>query len=326
MSVLVTGGAGYIGSHMILRLRDAGESVVAIDDLSTGRKELVPDDVPLTVGDLGDSDLVRSVIRDQGVTEIMHFAGSVIVPESVANPLKYYKNNTAVSRGLLEVAVDEGVGSFVFSSTAAVYGSVGAAPVSEEAPTVPVSPYGTSKLMTELMLRDVAAVSPLRFGALRYFNVAGADPLGRVGQCTPEATHLIKVACQAALGQRDYLEVFGTDFDTIDGTGVRDYIHVSDLADVHAHLLDHLRSGGESVTVNCGYGRGVSVRQVIDTVRSVSGADFDVREGPRRPGDPASVVADVGKLARILPWTPRHDDLRGIVESALEWERRLAVA
>ncbi len=324
MSVLVTGGAGYIGSHMVLRLRDAGEDVVVIDDLSTGRKELLPADVPLIVGNLADPALARAAIRDHGVNEIMHFAGSIIVPESVADPLKYYLNNTVVSRGLIEVAVDEGVAGFVFSSTAAVYGSVGTDPVSETAPTVPLSPYGTSKLMTELMLRDVAAVTPLRYGVLRYFNVAGADPEGRSGHSTPQATHLIKVACKTALGQRDCLEVFGTDFDTIDGTGVRDYIHVTDLVDAHALLLDHLRAGGDSVTLNCGYGRGLSVRQVIDTVKEVSGVDFEVREAPRRAGDPASVVANVEKLRSMLPWTPKHDDLRGIIESAYRWEVGLA--
>lgn len=321
MCVLVTGGAGYIGSHMVLRLLDAGEEVVVIDDLSSGQRDLVPEDANLIVGNLGDLDLVRSVIRNHDVEDILHFAGSVIVPESVADPLKYYLNNTAVSRGLIDLALAEDVLHFLFSSTAQVYGSFDG-PVPETAHTVPLSPYGNSKLMTELILRDVAAVSNLRYGVLRYFNVVGADPAGRSGHGAAGTKHIIRIACRAALGQLDYVEVFGTDYETEDGTGVRDYIHVSDLVDAHALVLDHLRAGGDSVTLNCGYGRGHSVRQVIDKVKEVSGVDFEVRDAPRRDGDPASVVADADKLRATLPWSPKHDDLHGIVESTFAWEAR----
>ena len=323
MSVLVTGGAGYIGSHMVLRLCDAGEDVVVFDNLSTGHRDLVCDRATFVEGDLGDSDAVAACIREHDVQEIMHFAGSIIVPESVAEPLMYYQNNTCVSRGLIEVALAEGVERFIFSSTAAVYGSVGTEPICEETPTIPLSPYGSSKLMTEWMLRDVALVRDLKYGVFRYFNVAGADPQGRSGHCAPEATHLIKVACKAALGQRDHVSVFGGDFDTVDGTGVRDYIHVWDLVGAHALLLQYLRDGGDSVTLNCGYGAGSSVRQVIDMVKDVSGVDFEVREAPRRPGDPASVIANADRLRDTLPWEPRHNDLREMVKSAYEWELKL---
>lgn len=320
MSVLVTGGAGFIGSHMVLRLCDAGERVVVYDDLSTGHRRLVSDKATFIEGGLEDIDRLTACIRDHDVREIIHFAGSIIVPESVANPLKYYRNNTAVSRSLIEVAVTEGVERFIFSSTAAVYGNVGNDPVSEDAPTLPVSPYGASKLMTEWMLRDVGQVTPLKYGIFRYFNVAGADPQGRSGHCANEATHLIKVACKAALGQRDHVAIFGSDFETVDGTGVRDYIHVWDLVDAHALLLDHLRAGGESAVMNCGYGKGSSVRQVIDVIKDISGVDFEVRTAPRRPGDPGSVVANVDRIRQVLGWQPKYDDLRLMVEHAYRWE------
>jgi UDP-glucose 4-epimerase len=274
-------------------------------------------------GNAGDMALVGKLIADHGIKEIIHFAGSIVVPESVTNPLKYYSNNTATSRNLIEAAVTGGVEHMVFSSTAAVYGMTGLEPVAEDTPLTPMSPYGRSKLMTEWMLADVAAAYPFTYGALRYFNVAGADPKKRSGQSTPFATHLIKVTAQTALGQRDNVDIFGTDFPTPDGTGVRDYIHVSDLVDAHALLLDYLRGGGTSTVCNCGYGTGYSVRQVIDMVKRVSGVDFTVTEGPRRPGDPASVVARADKVRELLGWQPAHADLEEIVRGAYEWEKYL---
>jgi UDP-glucose 4-epimerase len=268
-------------------------------------------------------DLVSRLIAEHGISEIIHFAGSIVVPESVSNPLKYYANNTAASRNLIDAAVKGGVKHMVFSSTAAVYGMPGLEPVGEDNVLNPLSPYGRSKLMTEMMLADVAAAHPFTYGALRYFNVAGADPKKRSGQSTPEATHLIKVTAQAALGQRDSVGIFGTDFPTPDGTGVRDYIHVTDLVEAHALLLGHLRAGGESTVCNCGYGTGYSVRQVIDMVRKVSGVDFKVVEGPRRPGDPASVVAKADKVRQLLGWQPQHADLEKIVTAAYQWEKYL---
>lgn len=324
MAVLVTGGAGYIGSHMVLRLCDAGEAVVVLDNLATGFDWAIDPRAQFVEGNAGDMALVGALIGKHGIAEIIHFAGSIVVPESVADPLKYYGNNTAASRNLVEAAVKGGVKHMVFSSTAAVYGMTGLEPVAEETPLNPMSPYGRSKLMTEMMLADVAAAHPLTYGALRYFNVAGADPRKRSGQSTPLATHLIKVTAQAALGQRRHVEIFGTDFPTPDGTGVRDYIHVSDLVEAHALLLGYLRQGGKSVTMNCGYGQGYSVRQVIDMVRKVSGVDFAVREGPRRAGDPASVVARADKVREMLGWVPAHADLEEIVTAAYEWERYLA--
>lgn len=324
MSVLVTGGAGYIGSHMVLRLIDAGETVIVLDNLTTGFDWAVDRRATLVVGNAGDQDLVARLIAEHRVEAIVHFAGSIVVPESVVDPLKYYRNNTAVSRSLLEAAVLGGVRHFIFSSTAAVYGMTGLDPVSEDVPLDPVSPYGRSKLMTEMMLADVAAAHPITYGVLRYFNVAGADPGGRAGQSTSGATHLIKVAAQAALGQRDKVGIFGTDFPTPDGTGVRDYIHVSDLAEAHALLLDYLRSGGASATMNCGYGKGFSVREVIQTVRAVTGVDFLAEEGPRRPGDPAAVVAKADRVRQLLGWVPKHDQLPDIVADAVRWERYLA--
>ena len=323
MTVLVTGGAGYIGSHMVLNLTDAGEKVVVLDNLVTGFDWAIDGRATFVQGSASDMELVGSLIRQHGITEIVHFAGSIVVPESVSDPLKYYGNNTATSRNLIEAAVKNGVKHFIFSSTAAVYGMTGLAPVVEETPLNPMSPYGRSKLMTEWMLADVAAAHPITYGVLRYFNVAGADPGKRSGQSTPLATHLIKVACQTALGQRQKMDIFGTDYETPDGTCIRDYIHVTDLIAAHALLLKHLRGGGASTTLNCAYGQGYSVRQVVDTVKSVSGIDFKVEEGPRRPGDPASVTATGQKVRSLLGWVPRHDDLREMVESAYAWERHL---
>lgn len=324
MTVLVTGGAGYIGSHMVLELRDAGESVVVIDNLSTGFRRAVPEDVPLVVGDVGDTDLMVRLLGEWSIEAIIHFAGSIIVPESVSNPLKYYHNNTANSRNLIEAAVQTGVDKFIFSSTAAVYGMPEENPVSETAPLHPMSPYGTSKLMTEFMLADVARAHDFSYVALRYFNVAGADPGGRAGQSTPQATHLIKVACETALGERPHMEVFGTDYPTPDGTCIRDYIHVKDLARAHMHALSHLRARGASEIFNCGYSRGASVLEVVDAVRRVAEVDFEVRLSPRRAGDPAAIVASSAKIRDVLGWKPEYDDLDTIVAQAFAWERHLA--
>lgn len=323
MTVLVTGGAGYIGSHMVLNLADSGEDVVVLDNLVTGFDWAIDGRAKFELGNAGDIDLVVKLIEKHGITEIVHFAGSIVVPESVTNPLKYYANNTSTSRNLIEAAVKGGVKHFIFSSTAAVYGMTGLAPVVEETALNPMSPYGKSKLMTEWMLADVAAAHPMTFGVLRYFNVAGADPGKRSGQSTPEATHLIKVACQTALGQREKMNIFGTDYETPDGTCVRDYIHVTDLIAAHALMLKHLRNGGESTTLNCAYGRGYSVREVVDTVRKVSGVDLRADEGPRRAGDPASITATGEKVRKLLGWVPQHDDLNEIVETAYAWERHL---
>jgi len=324
MTVLVTGGCGYIGSHMVHALVDAGERVVVLDDLSTGSRSAIPSTVPLIVGSVGDLALVQETVRIAAVSSIIHFAGSIVVPESVGNPLKYYRNNTANSRTLLEGAVACGVPHFIFSSTAAVYGNPARVPVAEDAPLQPMSPYGASKLMTETMLRDVGAAHGLRYAVLRYFNVAGADPQLRTGQSTPEATHLIKVAVQAALGLRPGLDVFGTDYPTPDGTCIRDYIHVTDLVRAHAAALAYLRAGGDSVTLNCGYGRGYSVLEVVEGVKRAAGHDFPVRLTARRPGDPAVIVADAARLRALLGWQPQHDDLDRIIAHALAWERRIA--
>jgi UDP-glucose 4-epimerase len=323
VSVLVTGGAGYIGSHMVLALRDAGERVVVVDDLSTGFRAAVPDDVPLVIGDVADGALIAGTIAEHGVGAIVHFAGSIVVPDSVADPLGYYRNNTAASRSLLQAAVAAGVPHFIFSSTAAVYGNPEQVPVTEEARPAPVSPYGSSKLMTEIMLADAAFAHPLTYMALRYFNVAGADPAGRTGQSTPRATHLIKVACETALGKRDHMQVFGTDYATRDGTCIRDYIHVSDLAAAHMAALAHLREGGASGILNCGYGRGFTVLEVIEAVRRASGRPLDARLSPRRPGDPAEIVAGSARIREVLGWQPRLDDLDTIVRHALAWEEKL---
>ena len=324
MTVLVTGGAGYIGGHMTLALVDRGENVVVLDNLSTGFDWAVPAQAKLVVGDMGDQELVARTIQENGVQAIAHFAAKIVVPESVSDPLGYYLNNTAKSRNLLETAIRSGIRNFIFSSTAAVYGETSSEPVGEDTPQNPMSPYGRSKLMTEWMLQDASRAHDLRYVALRYFNVAGADPAGRIGQSTPAATHLIKVAAQAALGQRPQLEVFGTDYPTRDGSCLRDYIQVSDLANAHLSALDHLRQGGGSMTLNCGYGRGYSVLEVIDVMKRVSGVDFPVKLSPRRPGDPAAIVAKADRIRAELGWTPQHDDLDGIVAQALAWERHLA--
>ena len=323
-AVLVTGGAGYVGSHAVLALQAAGREVVVIDDLSTGFAWAVPEGAALVRGDVADAGLVGRTIAEHRVGAIVHFAGSVVVPESVADPLKYYRNNSAASRTLIEAAVKGGVRRFLFSSTAAVYGIPDSVPVAEDARTEPINPYGWSKLMTERMLADVAAAHPLDYCALRYFNVAGADPDGRSGQSTRGATHLIKVAVEAATGRRPYVEVYGSDYDTADGTGVRDYIHVSDLAAAHVDALDRLAAApGESHVLNCGYGRGFSVLEVLDSVERVAGTPIERRIAPRRPGDPPALVADNRRILSTLPWRPRRDDLDTIVADSLAWERRL---
>jgi UDP-glucose 4-epimerase len=323
MGVLVTGGAGFIGSHMALELLDAGEDVLVLDNLSTGFRWAVPDEAKFVEGDIGDHNLVRRLLLRNPIDAIIHFAGSIVVPDSIVDPLGYYLNNTCKSRSLIAVAVETKVPHFIFSSTAAVYGMPKANPVAEDARLEPISPYGSSKLMTETMLRDTANAYKLRYVALRYFNVAGADPAGRSGQSTPHATHLIKVAVQAALGQRPYLEVFGTDYPTPDGTCVRDYIHVSDLVRAHLDALRYLRAGGESEVLNCGYGSGFSVLDVIGAVKRKAKSDFAVRTGPRRAGDPAALVAGAERIHEVLGWEPRLDDLDTIVDHALAWEKRL---
>jgi len=323
MAVLVTGGAGYIGSHMVWELLDAGEEVVVLDRLSTGFDWAVAPEAKLIVGDVRDTALVARLIAEHAIEAIIHFAGSIVVPESVADPLSYYDNNTVATRSLIEAAVKGGVKHFIFSSTAAVYGAAGAEPVSEDAPLYPESPYGRSKLMSEWMLADAAAAYGFNYTALRYFNVAGADPKGRTGQSGVGATHLIKVAGQVVVGKRPFIEVFGTDYPTEDGTCVRDYIHVSDLAAAHRLALERLRQGGASLVANCGYGHGYSVFEVLDSVKRVHGRDFDIRIADRRPGDAAAVVANPALARRELGWTPRLDDLDAIVKSALDWERHL---
>jgi UDP-glucose 4-epimerase len=323
IGILVTGGAGYIGSQMAVELLDAGEEVTVLDNLSTGFRWAVPHGARFMAGDVGDEDLVMRAIRESGADTIFHFAGSVVVPDSVKDPLGYYLNNTCKSRTLIGCAIKAKLEHFIFSSTAAVYGIPETNPVIEQAKLVPISPYGSSKLMTEMMLADTAASSDLRYVALRYFNVAGADPAGRGGQSTPHATHLIKVAVQTALGQRPYLEVFGTDYPTPDGSCIRDYIHVHDLARAHLSALNYLRRGGTSQVLNCGYGRGYSVFDVVASVRRVAGVDFAIRIGPRRPGDPAELVADATRIREVFDWRPELDDLDTIVEHALRWERRL---
>ncbi|WP_316166168.1 MULTISPECIES: UDP-glucose 4-epimerase GalE [unclassified Bradyrhizobium] len=323
MTVLVTGGAGYIGSHMVLALAEAGESVVVIDNLSSGFSAFVPDGVPLFIGDAGDENLVDGVIGQHGVDSIIHLAGSVVVPESVRDPLLYYRNNTMTTRSLLNAAVKRGVSRFVFSSTAAVYGNPNEVPVPESAPTRPTSPYGTSKLMAEIILHDVASAHDLNYVVLRYFNVAGADPFGRAGLATVGATHLMKIAMEVATGQRAKIDVYGTDYPTPDGTCIRDFIHVCDLAQVHRSALAYLRAGGSSVTLNCGYGRGYSVLETIEAVRRVSGRAIPVQYAPRRPGDIMSMVADTSRLKALLDWTPIYDDLETIAAHALAWEEKL---
>jgi len=319
---LVTGGAGYIGSHVVSQLGEAGERVIVLDNLAKGFRQAVTSG-ELIVGDVGDRALVSRIMTDHGVDTVMHFAAHTIVPESVADPLKYYGNNTCSTRSLLEVCIEHEVKNFVFSSTAAVYGMPAEGYASESSPTAPINAYGTSKLMSEWMLRDVAAVNPLRYVALRYFNVAGSDPSGRIGQATPGATLLTKVACEAMVGKRPYVAVFGSDYETPDGTGVRDYLHVVDLAAAHLNALDYLRRGGASVTLNVGYGHGYSVREVLRMVESVGGRTLVIKEEPRRAGDPPYLVAQADRIRAELGWHPRFDDLKAIVSSSLAWEKKL---
>lgn len=322
-SVLVTGGAGYIGSHVVKQLGASGERLVILDNLSTGFADAVLYG-ELVVGDTGDAGLVQRLLGDHDVGAVLHFAAHTIVPESVGDPLKYYGNNTCNTRSLLQCCQQAEVAHFIFSSTAAVYGNPAGPLAAEDSPLAPINPYGTSKLMSETMLRDLSAASGLRHVILRYFNVAGSDPEGQIGQSTRNATLLIKVAAEVAIGKRDGLSVFGTDYPTPDGTGVRDYIHVSDLADAHVQALRYLRDGGSSTTLNCGYGHGYSVRQVIEQIDRLTGQPIRVEEHPRRAGDPAELVAAVGRIRDVLGWTPRYDDLEFIVRTALDWEKKLA--
>ena len=323
MAILVTGGAGYIGSHMVWKLLDAGENVVVADRLSTGFNWAVAPEAMLEVGDVGDPAFVDALFVRHEIEAIIHFAGSVVVPDSVSDPLTYYDNNTVKSRLLIDRAVSAKIDKFIFSSTAAVYGNVGSEPVTEAAPQLPESPYGRSKLMTEWMLKDVAAAHNFRFTALRYFNVAGADPAGRTGQSTKGATHLLKVACETAIGKRQSIQVFGTDYPTRDGTCLRDYIHVTDLVNAHYLALNRLRAGGGSLIANCGYGRGFSVMDVINTVKKVAACDFEVQFAPRRPGDAVAVIANADRAREELHWRPEHEDIEAIVRSALDWEKLL---
>jgi UDP-glucose 4-epimerase len=323
MTTLVTGGAGYIGSHAVLELIAADEKVVVLDNLSTGFRWAVPPIAKLIVGDFGDNNLVTEIIRDQGIDSIIHLAARTIVEESIVDPLGFYLDNTAKTRTLIQCAVEQGVRQFIFSSTAAVYGNPETEPVTEDELLKPISPYGRSKAMVEWILADAANAYELRYVILRFFNVAGADPLGRVGQSTPKATHLIKLAVQAALGRRNGMEVFGTDYATPDGTCVRDYIQVSDVARAHMDALHYMRAGGENLTCNCGYERGYSVLQVIEAVKTISGVDFPVKTCGRRAGDPAVIVASNALIKSKLGWNPKHDDLNEIIHQALDWERYL---
>jgi len=321
-SILVTGGAGYIGSHVVMQLRARGEKVVVLDNLSTGFRQAVID-APLVVGNVGDASLVSRVLAEHAVDTVMHFAAKTIVPESVRDPLQYYANNTGMTRNLLECCMLGQVRQFVFSSTAAVYGIPANGAASEEQPLAPINPYGTSKLMSEMILRDLAAVTDFRYVSLRYFNVAGSDPEGRIGQSTAKATLLVKVACEAAVGKRPHVSIYGTDYATPDGTGVRDYIHVEDLARAHVDALDYLRRGGSSTVLNCGYGHGYSVREVLDSVQRIAGRTLAIREEPRREGDPPSLVARADRIRTVLGWEPRLDRLDEIVRTSLHWEQQL---
>jgi UDP-glucose 4-epimerase len=321
--ILVTGGAGYIGSHVVRQLGAAGESVITLDNLCTGFEAAVTAG-ELIIGDTGDAALLEKMFTEHDIDTVMHFAAHTIVPESVANPLKYYRNNTASSRTLLEAAANNGVKNFVFSSTAAVYGIPEGGKASENSPTQPINPYGTSKLMTEWMLRDLALAGGPNYVALRYFNVAGCEPTGTIGQSTPKATLLVKVACEAATGRRPGVSIFGTDYPTPDGTGLRDYIHVEDLASAHLDALTYLRNGGDSSVLNCGYGHGYSVREVLAAVEKANGAPLNISEQARRSGDPPELIAVAERVREVLGWTPRFDDLDTIVTTSLEWERRIA--
>ena len=323
-SVLVTGGAGYIGSHVVIALREAGIPVVVVDDLSTGWRSAIPHDVPLIVGDIGNRDLIVDIVRGRAVTAVMHFAGSIVVSDSVARPLDYYANNTLKGHALIAACVQSGIRNFIYSSTAAVYGVPADLPVEESSDLRPINPYGSSKLMTEWFLRDVGVAQEFRYVTFRYFNVAGADPKGRAGQSTANATHLIKVACEFAVGRRPGLTIFGDDYATPDGTCIRDYLHVTDLAHAHILALMYLRAGGESLTLKCGYGRGFLVREVLATVERVGQCRLKTTLGPRRPGDPAALVAGSDRIRETLNWRPRYDDLDVIVRTALAWERRLS--
>lgn len=321
-TILITGGAGYIGSHVLLQLQSRGERVVALDNLHTGFRQAVPS-APLIVGDAGDRDLVASVIREHQIDTVMHFAANTIVPESVREPLRYYGNNSCATRNLLDTCMTQGVRQLVFSSTAAVYGIPAGGFADEDMPLAPVNPYGSSKLVSEWMLRDLAAVSDFRYVSLRYFNVAGSDPQCRIGQSTRAATLLIKVACEAVVGKRPFVSIFGTDYDTPDGTGVRDYIHVEDVARAHVDALDYLRRGGAAAVFNCGYSHGYSVREVLASVQRIAGQSLVIREQPRRAGDPPVLIARADRIRAGLGWTPQLDSLDAIVESALQWERKL---
>ena len=326
MSILITGGAGYIGSHAILAFREAGYEVVVVDNLTTGQRNAVPVDVTFIECNAGDMESVQAIIETHGITSVVHFAGSLVVPESVEKPLAYYLNNTATSRSLIEVCVRCGVTHFIFSSTCAVYGIANELPITENIANQPINPYGRSKLMTEQILKDTSAAHALSFVSLRYFNVAGADPKGRAGQSTPQATQLIKVACEAVVGKRETVTIFGEDYDTPDGTCIRDYIHVSDLVDAHVQALLYLKAGGESQVLNCGYGHGFSVKEVLDKVQEVAGSNLEIRSGIRRPGDPPELVADPSKIQKLLGWRPVHDDLSEIVDSALRWEKKITAS
>jgi UDP-glucose 4-epimerase len=320
-TILVTGGAGYIGSHAVLALRAAGHSVVVLDDLSNGARSAIPADVPFVLGSAGDEALVMQIAVTRRIAAVLHFAGSIVVPESVTDPLGYYYNNTIASHALMSACARARIRHFIFSSTAAVYGMPDTLPIAEDAPLRPINPYGSSKLMTETILGDVAAAHDLRYVSLRYFNVAGADPLGRTGQSGRGATHLIKVACQHAIGVVPKMLIHGDDYPTPDGTCVRDYVHVADLADAHVAALSYLMRGGKSVALNCGYGRGYSVREVLQVVAALADKPLNLEIGPRRPGDPPALIAAADRIRRLLQWTPRYADLQVIVQSALAWER-----